>query len=375
MDIVIKSNYHIFFGGCSMNLKEKLKRLPSSPGVYLMKDSLNSIIYVGKSKNLKNRVSSYFQNSKSHSSKVAKLVKNLNDFDYISTDTEFEAFMLECKLIKAIKPLYNRKMKNPKSYCYIKININEKYPEIDVSNEYIKNDKNIYFGPYTSSNMVKNGLQCIKEYYKVLCNNRFQRNSSCLNYSLGLCAGMCLNKISKEHYLNLIIKTTEIIRGNDRKILQKMKCKMNTSAQKFDFESASKYRDYITAIEYLINKFQVIKFTEYNNNIVLLEHLNAGIIKLFLIRGSKMLFNKKYELKDFNSKKLKSLFKTKILFYFNTKHLNSPTYIGKYEIDECQIIYTYLKNRLNNCSYIIIPESLLNVKNSKDIDMELDKLF
>lgn len=145
-----------------MDLKEKVKKLPSSPGVYLMKDSLNNVIYVGKSKNLKNRVGSYFINSKSHSPKILKLVQNLKDFEYKITDTEFEAFLLECELIKKIKPAYNRLMKNPKSYSYIKIILNEKYPSIEISHESNETDGNIYFGPYSRKNIVEKDFMVLK---------------------------------------------------------------------------------------------------------------------------------------------------------------------------------------------------------------------
>lgn len=149
-----------------IDLKEKVKKLPSSPGVYLMKDSLNNVIYVGKSKNLKSRVGSYFINSKSHSPKILKLVQNLKDFEYKITDTEFEAFLLECELIKKIKPAYNRLMKNPKSYSYIKIVLNEKYPNIEISHESNEEsnemDGNIYFGPYSRKNIVEKGFMVLK---------------------------------------------------------------------------------------------------------------------------------------------------------------------------------------------------------------------
>src|SRR5690606_14021615 len=139
-----------------MNLKAKAKKLPSSPGVYLWKDSSGSIIYVGKSKNLKNRVQSYLQDSKNHSKKVEKLVSHLRDFDYILTDTEFEAFMLECKLIKEIRPIYNKLMKNPQSYTYISIQADKELPRIELTNQINENASN--FGPYTSKNTAEKVL-------------------------------------------------------------------------------------------------------------------------------------------------------------------------------------------------------------------------
>ena len=149
-----------------MTLKEKVKNLPSSPGVYLMKDVHDGIIYVGKAKNLKRRVQSYFQNSKSHSPKTVKLVNNIKNFDYILTDTEFEAFMLECKLIQELKPFFNRQMKNPKSYAYILIKTDEEIPKIEVTNFPIGGKNNQIFGPYRNKNTAAKAVQGMKDFLK-----------------------------------------------------------------------------------------------------------------------------------------------------------------------------------------------------------------
>lgn len=145
-----------------MNTADKAKQLPSSPGVYLMKDSSGSIIYVGKSKNLKNRVQSYFQNSKNHTKKVEKLVHHLKDFDFIVTDTEFEAFLLECKLIKEYRPFYNKMMKNPEWYTYIRIHMEK---GMELSSQMNKNDHYQYFGPYTSKSTAEKALQGLKDFF------------------------------------------------------------------------------------------------------------------------------------------------------------------------------------------------------------------
>ncbi|MEY8000103.1 GIY-YIG nuclease family protein [Clostridium sp. Mt-5] len=358
-----------------MDLKDKVKKLPSSPGVYLMKDSLGNVIYVGKSKNLKNRVRSYFQNLKSHSSKIMRLIKNIEDFDYILTDTEFEAFILECKLIKKIKPMYNKQMKNPKSYSYIKISINERYPGIEVSDELVENDGTVYFGPYKSRNTVEKGLQGIKECCKILCSSNSPKISSCLNYSLGLCIGICLDSTPKEQYLTILNKIIKLLNGTDKSILEKMKYKMSIFSEKLDFKNAAKYRDYISSVNYLLHNDKVIKFTEKNRNIALLEYLNDNKAKFFLIKGNKLLFNKKYIIKDFGFENLKSIFRANILFYFNNKNAGNSIKIGKEEIDESQIVYTYLKNKSNNCKYVIILKKWINASDSQNIDNELDKLF
>lgn len=358
-----------------MDLKEKIKTLPHSPGVYLMKDSLDSIIYVGKSKNLKNRVSSYFQSSKSHSPKILKLVKNLKNFDYILTDTEFEAFILECKLIKEIKPMYNKQMKSPKSYSYIKININEKYPDIKICGECDEIYGNIYFGPYTNKNTVERGLQGIKEYCKILCNSNSQKNSSCLNYSLGFCIGMCLDSTPRQQYLDIVNDIIGLLNGTDKVIIEKMKSDMNMASENLDFELAARYRDYLNSLNSLINKIKIVEYTEENKNIVLVEHIGNDNIKSFLIKGNKILFSEKYLLTDSNSDEVRRTLKNHILFYFNNNSLEDSLKIGKDEVDEAQIIYTYLKSEANNCKYTIISENWLNNSSHINIDNAINNLF
>lgn len=358
-----------------MNLKEKIKKLPSSPGVYLMKDSSNTIIYVGKSKNLKNRVGSYFQNSKSHPPKVVKLVKNLKDFEYILTDTEFEAFMLECKLIKELKPAYNRLMKSPKSYSYIKINLNKEYIGIELSNEANAVDGSLYFGPYTNKNTVERALQGIKEFYKIQCNNKGGKASSCLSYSLNLCIGMCLYDDSKKQYSIVLDKMLKLLNGTDKSIISELEAKMINASEMFDFETAAKYRDYMTAVNYITDKVKVVKFTKENKNIVLLENLGDDIFKFFLIKGNKVLFSEKYKLKSFDLQKLKDIFKINILSYFKDNAPENTIEIGKDEIDEAQIIYTYLKNNSNNCKHVLISEKWLKTSDNLNIDKALNKLL
>lgn len=354
---------------------DKIKKLPSCPGVYLMKDSLGSIIYVGKSKNLKSRVGSYFVNSKAHSPKVVKLVKNLKDFDYIITDTEFEAFLLENKLIKELQPVYNKLLKNPKSYAYIKISINDKYPAVEVSMESDKSDGNLYFGPYTNKNTVERGLQGIKETCRILCTNTSRKTTQCLNYSLGLCIGICSDSIPRNEYLTIIDKIVNLLNGTDNGIIETMKHNMDRASEKLDFEKAARYRDYIRSVNSLIGRNKVVEYTEKNRNIAVLEHLYDDNIKVFLIKGSKVLFSEKYSLKDFTSEKLKSLLKTKILACFNDKALNSPIEIGREEIDDSQIIYSYIKNKSNSCRHIVVRDKWLKEPDHVRLDDALDKLL
>ncbi len=337
-----------------------------------MKDSLDTIIYVGKSKNLRNRVGSYFVNSKSHSPKVIKLVKNLKDFDYILTDTEFEALLLECKLIKEIKPIYNRQMKSPKGYCYIKIKMDEKYPNIEVHSEPDSSDGNLYFGPYTSKNTVEKGLCGIKEHCKILCANSSRKASGCLKYSMNLCMGMCTANPSTDHYFALVEKVIKLLSGTDLTILQEMEQEMNIAAANLHFEEAAKYRDYIKAVKHLVSTAEIIKFTEANKNIALVEFLNDKEIKFFLIRYNKLLFSEKYKLSNLSINEIKHKFKSNIISYFSD-NLKISVNIGKDEIDEVHIIYNYLKSKESTCRYIVIPEQWINDMDSLSIDGAVDE--
>jgi excinuclease ABC subunit C len=347
-----------FKGGIHIFLKEKVKGLPITPGVYLMKDLTGNIIYVGKAKNLKRRVQSYFQHSKAHSQKVLKMVHNIEDFDYILTDTEFEAFLLECQLIKELKPHFNKKMKSPQRYSYIEIDRRNEYPSIKVVS--IPNIQNQYFGPFLNKHTMEKALQGLKEYFKIQCVNPAKK-SACLNVSLGLCIGICTGS-AKEQYQAIINRIIALLNGTDLSILEEMRQKMMDASVDFDFEMASKYRDYIEVVAHLINKEKVIEFTKKNHNIVVMD-LDR---KLFLIKGNKVIFNEKY---DFDMEG----FKSKLLTYFKIDGDDSFNKVSKENLDEAQIIYSYLKS--SNCKYVIILDEWLEAKNMAKLDKELTKLF
>jgi excinuclease ABC subunit C len=347
-----------------LNLKEKIKNLPSSPGVYLMKDSHGSIIYVGKSKHLKQRVQSYFQNSKNHPPKIIKLVNHLKDFDYILTDTEFEAFLLECQLIKEIKPIYNTQMKNPLSYAYIVIKRNGKNRIIETANYPIQNDGHVYFGPYTSKSTVEKAVQGLKECFKIDCSSPSNK---------GLCMGMCLGGKAVEQYHLLIDQIIRLLNGSDRSLLAEMEQRMADAAEAFHFEKAAKYRDHINTVKSLLNKEKMIEFTLENKNMAIIEYLNDNSFKLFLIKGKEILYCEKYFLENKDIEHLCLIIKEFILTYFHKKTPILTKEISRDEIDKAQIIYRYLKSSL--CNYMIIPEKWLNPKNISNIDKKLTSIL
>jgi excinuclease ABC subunit C len=343
-------------------IKEKVKNLPSTPGVYLMKDARGSIIYVGKAKNLKRRVQSYFQQSKAHPQKIIKLVSNIRDFDILLTDTEFEAFMLECKLIREIKPLFNKMMKSPQSYSYIAINKDRQYPDIVITNHRDEQDGKLYFGPFPSKARVETAIIGIKEAFKILCSNPKRQDSLCFNHSIGLCIGMCGGGPALQKYHAIIEDIIALLNTENSLILDAMKKKMAEVSADFDFEAAARYRDRIDAIQFLLRKEKVIEFTEENKNIVVLENLSENTFKLFLIKRSEILFSKIVNYDSAEVNQLSSLITTT----FNHTAFPSGSHIKRAEIDEAQIIYNYLKS--SHCRYKTIPDKWIT--NHKDLSIE-----
>lgn len=352
------------------NLKEKSKKLPSSPGVYLMKDSKDCIIYVGKAKKLKQRVQSYFQHSKNHSPKVVKLIAQIKDFDFILTDTEFEAFMLECQLIQEIKPFFNSLMKNPLSYVYITFNMNNSLPEIKITDEFVEKDNFYCFGPHTSKNTVIRALDGIKDLYYINCSTTKNQGSGCLNYTLGLCIGMCHSNFARNEYNKIIEKIIALLSGTNMIILEDMKQRMKNAAENYQFEAAGKWRDCIHAVQSLIHKEQAIRFTEGNKRIIVTEFLNDDTLKMFLIQRNKIVFSRVYELHNLDINHIKS----DIKYILSTRLSNTATLkTSRDEIDAANIVYHYLKN--SNNRFLVIPDIWLKQEDERMIDEKLSHLL
>ncbi|WP_080848377.1 GIY-YIG nuclease family protein [Cytobacillus gottheilii] len=352
-----------------MNIKDKAKQLPSSPGVYLMKDSSNYIIYVGKSKSLKSRVQSYMNHSKNHTKKVERLVDHLTDFDYILTDTEFEAFILECELIKELKPTYNRKMKTPKSYSYLKIQRDTHSPSIKLTNTKNNDDGSLYFGPYTGQRTIENALNGMKLFYKIDCNHPMNHRTPCFNYTIGKCMGICFKSSAMEEYRRILDKIIDLLHGTDTKILQEMEEKMIEAAADFHFEMAAEIKTWLKSAEILYKKGQVLQFTNENNYILVMEYLEENKMKLFLIRRNKVLYKQIYDLRE---EHLKQLILTHLHPHLKTESLPAVE-INQDELDEAQIIYSYLNS--NACEYVIVPEQSLYGRVENGVEQAVHNLL
>ena len=231
------------------NIEEELKKLPKKSGVYLMQDELDNVIYVGKAINLRNRVKQYFQSSKNHSIKIKHLVKNINYFEYIVTDSELEALVLEDNLIKEHRPKYNTMLKDDKSYPFIKVTVNEEYPRVLFARKQGRDkEKAKYFGPYTSSKAIKNIIDLIRKIYFIrTCNRNLPRDIGkdrpCLYYDIKQCKAPCQDYISKKDYRKSIDDALEFLSGNYEPITRQLKEKMTEASNKLEFEKAAEYRD------------------------------------------------------------------------------------------------------------------------------------
>ena len=234
-------------------IEEELAKLPKTPGVYMHKDSLGEVIYVGKAINLRNRVRSYFRKTSQADPKVRAMVSNIAEFEYITCATEMEALVLECNLIKKYMPKYNILLKDGKSYPYIEITITEDYPRV-FSTRNLRRDGNRYFGPYTDGAAVRSMLRMIDEMYPLKkCRQQEFRPGvrPCLNYFIGKCAGICIGEADREDYSTMISEIIDVLSGHDAKIIASLTEKMNASSERMEYEDAARYRDYIRSIRQL----------------------------------------------------------------------------------------------------------------------------
>ncbi len=282
-----------------MSIAEKLAALPDNPGVYLMKNQEGKIIYVGKAVNLKNRVRSYFRTLPAEALKTKALVRNIADFEYIITDSEVEALVLECNLIKKYRPKYNISLKDDKTYPYLKIT-NEDYPRVLVTRHYVK-DGGKYFGPYPSVTVLRETLELLHSIFPFRsCKQKtFTNDRPCLNYQIKRCYAPCAGKISKEEYGELIAKINDFFAGNHDDLLKSLNEQMNKAAEDLNFEQAARFRDQIRGIEKAIAEQKAV-LSGGDDKDVLGMCFDGGevVLQVFFVRGGKIVGRENYWLKE-----------------------------------------------------------------------------
>lgn len=284
------------------DFEQKLKNLPEQPGVYIMRDKSDEIIYVGKAKILKNRVRQYFNNN-NHPPKVAAMISNIADFEYIIADSELEALVLENNLIKKHMPKYNILLKDDKTYPFIKVTLNEEYPGIYMTRQ-VKKDGSRYFGPYQSGQLVKEVIELIKEIFKLkYCNKVFDKNfkpkKPCLYYHIGKCNGICSGEVSALDYREIINNVCKFLNGKYDDVLKQLNTDMKDAVDRLDFEKASVFRDRIAAVEQLGNKQKIVTANGIDIDAISLYNDNdICCVEIFFIRNGNIVGKEHYFIND-----------------------------------------------------------------------------
>ncbi|WP_028590634.1 GIY-YIG nuclease family protein [Paenibacillus massiliensis] len=359
-----------------MNLTEKVNHLPLTPGVYLMKDQFGTIIYIGKAKALRKRVQSYFHQNTAHSPKVKRLVQQIRDLEVLHTDTEFEAFMLECKLIKQWKPMYNAKMKNPLAYTYLALRTNGvlKHIEIIDTPEDIQVER--IWGPYTSKSMIEQALYGLQEALQLLCSHPHLRRGSmpsgsspCLNYELGLCLGVCTGELEAiQQYNERVERISLLLQEEDQSILEDMEQRMYKAGEAYEFEVAARIRDQLKAVRFLLRHEQVVEFAAVNHQIAVLERMEDGRAKLMLVTGSRIIDSTLLDILELTATEQRRTLRSAIIHGLqgmqddedsgNTTLAEPQHNMSRDDIDEAQIVYRYIQSE--ECCYVNIRPHMLN---------------
>ena len=323
-------------------IEDELKKLPKNPGVYLMRDKEDKIIYVGKAVNLKNRVSSYFRKT-NKTDRILKMVSLIDHFEYIVVDNEAEALVLECNLIKKYRPKYNVLLKDDKTYPYIKIDIKSDFPNVIITRRKV-NDGSKYFGPYANPGAAKELVSFIKQKYKIRqCRNFKSNQRACLNYHIKKCFAPCVGYISKEDYRKQINEIIDLLDGKTEKILRELKEQIAQASKNLEFEKAAYLRDKMIAIERAMQKQKVSNFNENNIDVIGLARQDFTVcIEIFFVRGSKMEGREHYffdDISDMEDSEILSGFIKQ--YYFDNPNLPSKIMLRE-EIKDEEAIEEYL---------------------------------
>lgn len=328
------------------NIEEELKKLPAKPGVYIMHDKNDKIIYVGKAISLKNRVRQYFRKN-NKTARIEKMVSLIDHFEYIVVDNEAEALILECNLIKKNRPKFNVLLKDDKTYPYIKIDIKSEYPGVYYTRKVI-NDGSKYFGPYANPGAAKEMLEFIKERYKIhQCVNLRERTRPCLNYHIGRCMAPCMKNVDRNEYMKQVNEIIDLLEGKTDKVLKDLEKQMQESAKNFEYEKAAYLRDRKMAIERASEKQKVSNITENNIDVIGIARSEIEIcIEIFFVRGSKMIGREHYFYKDLKDMEDKEILSGFIKQYY-LDNLNIPNKIMiREEIEDKGAIEAWLSTEL-----------------------------
>ena len=345
----------------NFNIQEELKKLPGKPGVYLMHDEKDAIIYVGKAISLKNRVRQYFQSSRNKGAKIEQMVTHISRFEYIVTDSELEALDLECNLIKEHRPKYNTMLMDDKTYPFIKVTVNEPFPRVMMARR-MKKDKAKYFGPYTSAGAVKDTIELIRKLYHIRSCNRslpkdIGKERPCLNYHIHQCHAPCQGYISREEYRKSIDEVVRFLNGNYDPILKELEEKMLDASENLEFEKAIEYRELLASVQKIAQKQKITDTAGDDRDIIAMASEGEdAVVQVFFIRGGRLIGRDHFYLKiaenDTKSEILSSFIKQ---FYAGTPYIPAELMLPE-EIEDQEIIEEWLTTRREHKVRLRIPK-------------------
>lgn len=348
-----------------LTLEDKLKNLPEKPGVYIMRDEYNEIIYIGKAISLKNRVRQYFQSSRGHTPKVRAMVERIRDLEYIITDSELEALILECNLIKTHRPHYNILLKDDKHYPYIKVTMEDDYPRIMITRS-IKKDGSKYFGPYTDSDAVHKTIELLKNLFPIRsCSKNIEKvqgkERPCLNYQIKRCLAPCQGNVNIAEYKEMMKDVCTFLDGKVDDLLSALEGKMEKAAEGLDFERAADLRDQINAVKRINQKQKIISSALLDQDIIAFAKENSeACVQVFFIRGGKLIGREHFfltgaERNDDEESHMEILSSFIKQFYAETSFVPKEIILQE-QIDEINIIESWLSSKRGSKVKIVVPQ-------------------
>ena len=348
-------------GVMMFNFEEELKKLPNKPGVYIMRDAADTILYVGKAINLHNRVRSYFRENIGRGPAIDKMVTLIARFEYIVTDSELEALVLENNLIKEHSPKYNTLLKDDKTYPYIKVTVGEDYPRILFSRT-MKKDKSKYFGPYTSAAAVKDTIDLLNKLYQLrTCNRNLPRDIGnerpCLNYHIKQCLAPCQGYVSKEQYREQVAGALEFLNGNYNLILKDLEDKMKKAAEALEFEEAARYRDLYNSVKQVSQKQKITDSVGEDKDVIALYQDEAeAVVQVFFVRDGKLIGREHYYMTNVPENNKPEILQDFIKqFYAGTPFIPRELML-QYEIEDAELIEKWLTERRGARVYVRVPK-------------------
>lgn len=342
-------------------IEEELKKLPGQPGVYIMHDAKDTIIYVGKAISLKNRVRQYFQSSRDKTAKIRQMVSKIARFEYIVTDSELEALVLECNLIKEHRPRYNTMLKDDKTYPYIKVTASEEYPRILFSRQ-MKKDKNKYFGPFTSAGAVKDTIELIRKLYRIrACSRKLPQDMGkdrpCLYYHIHQCDAPCQGYISQADYQESVKQAVTFLNGQYEPVMKYLEEKMRTASEMMEFEKAIEYRDLLDSVKKVAQKQKITSQSMEDRDIIAMaKDERDAVVQVFFVRDGKLIGREHFHMNLTGSESKAEILNSFVKqFYAGTPFVPHEIWVQE-ELEDAEVIASFLTARRGQKVRFVVPK-------------------